>query len=72
MTAGWPDDVNLAAALVLWLGAAAPLRLALAGKAGWSMPTGARPVWGRLAFSRCLAFASWTVGLVPEAGLWRM
>ena len=64
---GW-GDVKLAAALALWLGAAAPWGMALAGLLGLVQVALLKPADGRIAFGPALAAGFWIVGLAVEAG----
>lgn len=61
-------DVKLAAALALWLGAATPWALALAGVLGLAQMRLLKPADGRIAFGPMLAAGGWTVGLALQAG----
>jgi leader peptidase (prepilin peptidase)/N-methyltransferase len=62
-------DVKLAAALALWLGAATPWAMALAGLLGLAQLRLARSPDGRIAFGPVLAASGWVVGLALQAGL---
>lgn len=62
-------DVKLAAALALWLGAATPWAMVLAGLAGLAQVRLIRPTDGRIAFGPALAVCGWTIGLALQAGL---
>jgi len=64
---GW-GDVKLAAALALWLGAAAPWGLVLASLLGLAHLALSRPADGRLPFGPALAVGGWVVGLTLQAG----
>jgi leader peptidase (prepilin peptidase) / N-methyltransferase len=64
---GW-GDIKLAAALALWLGAAAPWGMALAGLLGLAHVALARPADGRIPFGPALAAGFWITGLAVEAG----
>lgn len=62
-------DLKLAAALALWLGAATPWAMALAGLVGLAQVRLSRPADGRIAFGPVLAACGWMVGLALQAGL---
>ncbi|SFJ79709.1 A24 family peptidase [Caulobacter sp. UNC279MFTsu5.1] len=62
-------DVKLAAALALWLGAATPWAMALAGLTGLVQVRLVKPADGRIAFGPVLAASGWVVGLALQAGL---
>jgi leader peptidase (prepilin peptidase)/N-methyltransferase len=62
-------DVKLAAALALWLGAATPWAIAVAGVLGLIQVRLAKSAEGRIAFGPALAVGGWTVGLALQAGL---
>ncbi|WP_165189867.1 prepilin peptidase [Caulobacter soli] len=62
-------DVKLAIALALWLGAATPWAVALAGLFGLLQVRVAKPADGRIAFGPVLAASGWVVGLALQAGL---
>lgn len=62
-------DVKLATALALWLGAATPWALALAGLMGLAQVRLFKPADGRIAFGPLLAASGWSVGLALQAGL---
>ena len=66
-------DVKLAAALALWLGAATPWAIVVAGVLGLAQTrltrTGlSKSVDGRIAFGPALALGGWSVGLALQAG----
>lgn len=63
-------DVKLAAALALWLGAAAPWSMAAAAGLALVAMAILRPRDGRMAFGPALAAAGWSVGLLREAQIW--
>jgi leader peptidase (prepilin peptidase)/N-methyltransferase len=66
-------DVKLAAALALWLGAATPWAVALAGLLGLAqirlMKSPEDAATSGIAFGPVLAASGWAVGLVLQAGL---
>jgi leader peptidase (prepilin peptidase)/N-methyltransferase len=62
-------DVKLAAALALWLGAATPWAVALAGLLGLAQVRLTKSSDGRIAFGPALAAGGWAVGLALQAGL---
>jgi len=62
-------DVKLVAALGLWLGAAAPWAIAVAGLLGLAQVRLAKPADGKIAFGPALAASGWAIGLLLQAGL---
>lgn len=62
-------DVKLAAALALWLGAATPWAIAVAGLLGLAQVRLAKSSDGKIAFGPALAVGGWTIGLALQAGL---
>lgn len=62
-------DVKLAVALALWLGAATPWAVALAGLLGLAQTRLMKSADGRIAFGPVLAASGWAVGLALQAGL---
>jgi leader peptidase (prepilin peptidase)/N-methyltransferase len=64
-------DVKLAAALALWLGAATPWGLAVAGLLGLTQTRLFKSADGKIAFGPALALGGWSVGLALQAGLFR-
>jgi leader peptidase (prepilin peptidase)/N-methyltransferase len=62
-------DVKLAAALALWLGAATPWAIALAGLLGLAQVRLTKSADGRIAFGPALASGGWAIGLALQAGL---
>lgn len=62
-------DVKLAAALALWLGAATPWAIALAGLLGLAQIRLMKTADDRIAFGPALAAGGWAVGLALQAGL---
>ncbi|KQY96870.1 hypothetical protein ASD21_22945 [Caulobacter sp. Root1455] len=61
-------DVKLAAALALWLGAATPWAIALAGLLGLAQIRLIKSPDGKIAFGPVLAASGWAVGLAVQAG----
>jgi leader peptidase (prepilin peptidase)/N-methyltransferase len=62
-------DVKLAAALALWLGAATPWAMAVAGLLGLAQICLTKSADGKIAFGPVLAASGWAVGLALQAGL---
>lgn len=65
-------DVKLLTALALWLGVATPWAVAGAALVGLVAFAVIRPADGRLAFGPAIAVAGFLLGLLIEAGVWRV